>query len=191
MTRGLTNPELTAVTAAHRAVAPCIEALFDSGPLRLTLAPWHLTFGGNTFIAAGPLLSIKEVRESTGSVEGLEFSLTGLDPAVLTIATQEPYRGRIVRLMKGIFNVSNNTLVAPPRTWFPGRLKSMLITETNRVCTISVVAEHFEAALGRAAPLRLNDSDQQRLYPGDRGCEWVEAMTEKNIVWPSREALAQ
>lgn len=191
MSRGLTAPELAAVTAAHRAIAPCIEALFDSGALRLTLAPWNLTFGGNTYIAAGPLISVREARESTGTVEGLEFTLTGLDPAVLTIATQEPYRGRILRLQKGIFNTANNTLIADPRTWFPGRLKSMVITEANNLCTITVVAEHFEAALGRAAPLRLNDADQQRLYPGDRGCEWVEAMTERNIVWPAKEALQQ
>lgn len=191
MSRGLTAPELSAVTASHRAIAPCIEALFDSGPLRLTLAPWDLTFGGNTFVAAGPLLSVREARESTGSMEGLEFSLTGLDPAILTIATQEPCRGRIVRLMKGIFNTADNTLIAAPRTWFPGRLKSMVVTESKSVCSVTVVAEHFEVALGRAAPLRLNDADQKRLFPGDRGCEWVEAMTERNIVWPSREALMQ
>ena len=191
MSRGLSASELAAVTAPNRAVAPLIEALFDSGPLRLTLAPWDLTIGADTYIAAGPLLGVREARESTGSVEGLEVSLTGLDPVVLTIATQEPYRGRILRLMKGIFNVDTNTLVATPRAWFVGRMKSMVITESSGTCTIRVIAEHFEAALGRAAPLRLNDSDQQRFFPGDLGCEYVESMTEKNIIWPNREALAQ
>ncbi|HEY0684769.1 MAG TPA: hypothetical protein VGD45_20700 [Steroidobacter sp.] len=189
MSRGLAAQELSAVTASHRAIAPCIEALFDSGALRLTLAPWDLTFGGNTYIAAGALINVREAREATGSVEGLEFSLTGLDPAILTIATQEPYRGRVIRLQKGIFNTATNTLIANPRTWFLGRMKSMVITETNNSCTVTVVAEHYEAALGRPSPLRLNDADQQRMYPGDRGCEWVEAMTERNIVWPAREAL--
>lgn len=190
MSRGLTTPEISATTGPHRAVAPLVELNFDSGVLRLTLAPWSITEGGRTWLASN-LLRVRDAREATGSVEGLEFSMSGIDPAIITLASQERYRGRIVRLLKAYFNTTTNQIVAAPRAWFIGRMKHMNIEESNDKCTVTLIAEHYEAELQRAAPLRLNDADQQRFYPGDKGCEHVERMAELKLVWPSRTALAR
>lgn len=174
---------------SHRMVAPLIECLFDSGALRLSLAAWDLTYAGNTYFSAGTLMEVKAVRESTGSIEGMQFTLSGLSPEIIEIASDEPYRGRIVRLLKAYFDPANNQMVNEPRAWFVGRMRSMSIAETNDTCTVSVTAEHYEAELGRAAPLRLNDADQQRLFPGDLGCQYAEVMSEKKITWPDKRAL--
>lgn len=189
MSRGLSSAEVTASQASHRGAAPLIELNFDSGTLRLTLAPWNITQGGNTWISTGTLMSVRPVRESVGSIEGLQFSMSGLSPQVIQLAATERYRGRIVRLLKAHFNMNTNQIIDTPKAWFVGRMRQMNIVETNQQCTVDVTAEHYEAELSRPVPLRYNDADQQRLYPGDLGCQHVEKMSELKLVWPSKRAL--
>lgn len=189
MTRGLSAAELAAAAGGHRARAPLLEILFDSGPLRLAMWPWNIPVGGDMYIGTGGLVSMRELSESADSVEGMEFTMDGLDAAVLELAALEPYRGRIVRLLKAFVNPDTNQVVATPKAHFVGRIQSMPIEESNELCKVTLVAEHYEVELRRPAPLRLNDADQQRLYPGDLGCQYVETMTEKQIVWPSAETL--
>lgn len=188
MTRGLSSSQITASTATHRQAVHLIEALFDSGALRLAIAPWDVYAAPYTYTSTGPILTVREVRESAASLEGLEFVMSGLDPAVITIATSEPYRGRIIRLLKGYIDPTNNQLIGTPVQWWIGRIQNMVIAEDNGSATVTVVAEHYEAELDRPAPLRYSDADQQRFYPGDLGCQYSAQMTEKTVVFPSKEA---
>ena len=188
MSRGLDAEQLAAAASGHRVVVPLIEMLFDSGTLRITSAPWNIVVGEDTYVST-VVVQFRQLRESVNSIEGMEFHADGLNAAFLTIAHQEQYRGRIVRLLKAYLNAETHALIGTPRVMFIGRIKSMPSTETNAACSINVIAEHYDAELGRAAPSRLNDADQQRFYPGDLGCQYAESMVEKVIVWPSREAL--
>lgn len=187
MSRGLSSAQLTAAGASHRQTVALVEAFFDSGTLRLAIAPWAITSGVDTYAATGPFLHVKEVTESAGSVEGLEFTLTGISTDVIAIATAEPYRGRVIRLLKAYLDADTNQTVGTAVVQFVGRMHSMRIAEKNNTCDVVVVAEHYEAELSRSTPLRLNDTDQQRLYPGDLGCSLAEMMVEAKIVFPSKE----
>lgn len=188
MSRGLSGSQITAAAAPHRQAVPLIEALFDSGALRLAIAPWDVYAAPFTYTAVGPILQIREVRESAASLEGMEFVMTGLDPAIITIATSEPYRGRIIRLMKAPMDPATNQLLGVPVQWWIGRIQNMVIQEDNGSATVTVVAEHYEAELDRPAPLRYSDADQQRRFFGDFGCQYAAQMTEKTVVFPSKEA---
>lgn len=186
--RGLDGAQAAAMAAAHRQVVPLIEFFFDSGTLQLALARSNFTSLSGAYIAAGPLASIDPAAESALSQEGLQLQLTGLDVAAITIAATEPYRGRIVRLLKGILNADSNDPIGQPVPFFIGRLVNMTITEDNAQCSIAVIAEHYEIELTRAAPTRWSDSDQQRLFPGDKGCAAAAATSAKTVIWPSRAA---
>src|SRR5690606_40854342 len=124
--------------ASHRGVAPLIELNFDAGTLRLTLAPWNITQGGNTCISTGTLMSIQPVRESASSIEGLQLAMSGLSPEVIQLAATERYRGRIVRLLKAHFNMNTNQIISTPKAWFIGRMRQMNIVETNKQCTVDL-----------------------------------------------------
>lgn len=187
MSRGLSSAQQTAAAGGHRRCVPLVEALFDSGTLRLALSPISITDQGYLYTATGPLVRVNETHESANSVEGMEFVFSGLPPEIIAIATAEPYRGRVVRLLKAWLNDANET-IGTANVMFVGRMHSMQITEKNDMCEVTVKAEHYEAELSRPVPLRLNNADQQRLYPGDLGCEYAEMMVEHQIVFPSREA---
>lgn len=191
MSRGLDSSQLAAAAAPQRIAIPLIEMFFDSGTLRMALCQFDIIYGPDTYTAIGPFSTLDALTESSVSTEGLRLKLNGIDPAVIAIATSEPYRGRIARLLKAYLDPDTNTVISVPRVQFPGRIHTMLIDEQNDKCDVTVTIEHYDAELARPTPLRLNDSDQQRLYPGDRGCEYVETMVEKQIVWPSKEVFKQ
>lgn len=187
MSRGLTTSQRAAAMSGHLQVAPLIDLAFTGGTLRATTAPWDITTSDGLYLALGPLLAIKQVSESAGSFEGLEIGMSGLDAAIVAIAAGEPYQGRIARLLKAYLHSETNTIIDQPVVQFIGRMRVMSISETNDQATVVIQAEHYEAELQKAAPLRLNNADQQRLYPGDRGAEYVEQMVERTLTWPSKE----
>ncbi len=189
MSRGLSNDQRTAAQAPHRMAIGLIELHFQAGLLALALSPWDVTHDGKTYVRTGPLMQIEAARESSKSFEGITITMSGLDSAVMTIAANEPYRGRLVRVLKAFCNPETGALIGNPVVQFIGRIRAMPIQENNETCTIALQAEHYEAELQRAAPLRLNNADQQRLYPGDKGAEYADQLEDKTVIWPAREAL--
>lgn len=189
MSRGLSDPQRLAAALPHRQVAPLVELVFDAGSLYLTTAPFDVPAGANTYISTGPLGAIEPMTEASGSTEGMQFTLSGVDPAMVNIATATDYVGRLVIVRKAYFHFETNQLIGTPVVSWIGRMRTMAISEQSDSASISLTAEHFEAELNRPAPLRYNNADQARLYPGDRGCEYVEGLTERVVVWPSAEAL--
>lgn len=189
MSTGLSGPQISAVAARHYQAAPLVELAFDAGSLFLTTAPFDIPIGSDTYLSAAGLGSIDALGKSVGATEGMRFSLSGISQALVTIATAEPYQGRMVYVRKGYFDPSTNALIDSPVLVWVGRMRTMQIVEQNDSASITVTAEHFEADLARAMPVRMNNADQQRLYPGDRGFEYVESLVERVVVWPSKEAL--
>jgi hypothetical protein len=189
MSRGLSSPQQTASAGRHRQVALLIEMIFDSGTLRITTAPWDVIVGANTYVKSNRPGYIRPLAESAGSVEGLEFGLSGLNTGFVDIAAGEPAKGRVVKLYKLYLDADSNQAIGSPVLYWVGRIRSMPIVESNSEASITVQVEHYDAQLSRPAPVRLNNADQQRLYPGDLGCEMAEELAEKKIVWPHREVL--
>lgn len=186
MSRGLDVSQINASASAHRVVAPLIELNFDSGTLRLTPFRWDVPDGANTYRAVS--ISVDRVRESATSTEGFMLQMNGLDPAIIAIANAEQYHGRTMRLLKAYIQPDTNGVIGTARVQFLGRMRRMPTTEDNANAQVSLFCEHYDAELGRAAPLRYADADQERLFPGDRGCEYAASNAEKTVIWPSKEA---
>lgn len=188
MSRGLTSAQTAAVTASHRQIMPLIELYFASGTLMLALGPWDYTSMSGTYIHTGPLAYVNAIAESASSQQGLEVGMSGLDPSIVELATTENYRGRVGRLLKAYIDAGNNGPIGEPVPWFVGRMKSMTISEDNTSASVAIQLEHYEAELSKPAPLRYSDADQQRLFPGDLGCQYSASTANTTVIWPSREA---
>lgn len=186
MSRGLSVAEINASAGPHRSVAPLIEMYFDSGTLRLAVAPWNITVGANTYIRAP--VEPQKLKESALSSEGLSLKLSGLSTDILVLMTAEPYHGRTIRLLKAYLQPDTGGVYDVPKPWFIGRMRNMVGSETNSRADVMLFAEHYDVELQRPAPLLYTDADQQRLFPGDRGCEYTARNADKTVVWPSKEA---
>ena len=188
MSRGLTPAQATAARGPHRQILPLIELYFTSGTLLLTLGPWDYTSLSGTYIHTGPLAYVKPLSESSASQQGLEIGMTGLDPSIMQLAATENYRGKLGRILKGFIAVDSNEPIGEPVPAFIGRMKSMTITEDNTTASVAIQLEHYEVQLSKPAPLRYNDADQQRLFPGDKGCQYAAETANKTVIWPSKAA---
>src|SRR5262245_3899629 len=141
MSRGLSSAQAALQNLPHRIAVPLVEAFYDSGTLRLALCEWDIASGGNTYIR-GPLVDIKEVRESATQVSNLEISMSGISPEIIAIAAAEPYQGRVLRLLKAYLHPDTHEVVGTPTVWFPGRMRSQSVEETNDRVRVSVLVEH-------------------------------------------------
>ena len=74
------------------------------------------------------------------------------------------------------------TIVADPVLVFHGRMDVMNI-EIGNTATITVTAESRLADWNRARTSRYTDEEQQRLYPGDKGLQYVAQTAEMELVW--------
>lgn len=191
MSRGLSTAQKAAAAAPHRMAVALVELHFQAGNLFLALSPWDVVVNGETYQRTGALMKIDAAHESSKSFEGITITMSGLDASIMAIAANEPYRGRLVRVLKVYLDPESGQLIGNPVVQFVGRIRSMPIQEKNDTCTVAVQAEHYEAELQRAAPLRLNNADQQRLYPGDKGAEFADQLEDKVVVWPTKKALEQ
>lgn len=186
MSRGLSVAQINASAGFHRVTTALFEMEFTSGTLRLAVFPWDLTVGLDTYTRAP--LRLSDTKESSISSEGIELAMSGFDPSIIALATSEQYQGRTFRILKAYIHPDSNQVIDQPRAFFNGRMRNIVCTETNSSVDVSLFVEHYDVELTRAMPLRYTDADQQRLFPGDRGCEYAPSNADKTVIWPSKEA---
>jgi len=107
MARSLTTNQQNLLAA--RGVKKCelVQIDFDSGPLRLTTAGRNVTYGGNTWLGDGTLLSLGETNESIQlEPSDLQIELSGINPALVSLAMSGQGKGRRVRMWLAVFNAS-------------------------------------------------------------------------------------
>jgi hypothetical protein len=81
------------------------------------------------------------------------------------------------------FNASN-VLIDDPVQVFSGSLDVMQVVDSGTACEILVTAENRLIDLERPSEVRYyTDADQQRYSTGDLGCQFVEKLQTKEIVW--------
>lgn len=171
------NPILkTALNADSVELYVAVELIFDSGALRLWTGLGNKTINGNTYTGTGTLLGISGVAEASDlSAKGIDLTLSGVDSSLVSIALQEPYQNRPVRVYLGS---DNNVLQV-----FSGFMDIMTISDNGTTCEISVSCESILITLDRITPLRYTQEIQQARYSGDTFFSYVTDLADKTIVW--------
>jgi hypothetical protein len=182
MTRDITAALRDQVTAPALLPILLVEALFDSGALRLWNGRDPITWNGEEWIGAGNLLSVGEMTETQElRAVGSSVTLSGLSTEILSIALQEPYQGRRANLYLGA--MSDGQLVADPYLLFGGVMDVMEISETGETAAITVTAESRLIDLERPREFRYEHEDQVSHFPGDLGLEYVSSIQDAPIIW--------
>lgn len=183
MSRGLTVSAAAIVSSEipRRTVAVSLD--FPSGFVRVNGSPNDLTIGGETYIGVGGLGGISPVEESAElrSYE-LTLSLSGVPRDAVALAMTDAYQGRAGVVWE--VPLDDAWQPAGPFVVFRGRMDQMTIS-LGDTATVSITLRNRLADWERPRALRYTDEDQKRLYPGDRGLEFVPATAEKEIVWPA------
>jgi len=98
----------------------------------------------------------------------------------------ESYQGRAVLIRQGFLDDAY-TIITSPVLQFSGLIDQMAIT-IGQTATITLSAEHKLVRWERPNVRRYTDADQQKLYPGDLGLQFISQVVEKEILWGRKES---
>ena len=183
----LTGPALAALNNESLGLVQLILFQFPSGTVALNTSNWDFTYGGYTYKGAYGLGTMSAIEDSPEEVKGMSFQLAGdsADMVALALDDSGQWQGTPVTIRTAILD-SNYQIVDAPLAW-TGEGDTMTIEESNDQTMITATAESSATGLLRKRPLLYSDADQQRLYPGDRGMEYMVDQADKPVVWPAKE----
>jgi hypothetical protein len=180
--RPITTPTANALAATQVRAVVFVEMDFASGYLRMNNSAQNMDWNSLTWLGIGRVGSIDPVGEGvTLEVRGLRFSISGIDPAHVSLALNEQYQGRACSMWFAPLN-EDYSVIADPVLVFSGRMDLMDI-DMGTTATITVSAESRLADWDRPRVRRYNAADQAITDPADKGFEFVPQMVEKNIRW--------
>jgi hypothetical protein len=205
MPRSIPAPLLAAMSAAIVKPAIFVEAEFAAATVRVWSGYGDMTAGGQTWSGAGSLLDVSLIGETQEvRAQGVTVTLSGIPSEMLAIALGENYHGRIARIYLGFFadeEPAETVLIADTQTaryqlrdrttlllsdlhpLFSGRMDVMSVIEGPETATVTLSIENRLIDLERPAPVLYTEETQQRLFPGDRGLEFVEGLTDVTVTW--------
>jgi hypothetical protein len=185
MTRSLSGGFSTAMAAAHANAFPLLELQFASGTDYICGLAHDVVYNANTYLAAGGCLGLEQIVETATQTEGLKISLAGAPSANVALALSEKVQGRLVILRLAMID-SGGALVVDDNVW-TGLMDVFTLQDDANQCVAVITAEHMLAVWDRPRTVRYTDAQQQILFPGDLGFQYVEEMAEASIVWPGKE----
>lgn len=177
MARNLTSGMVTAFTS--NVVTPIFLAQIETAGG--TIYAWSgygtLTWNGINYNGTGTFGGVDTVTETSDlTATGVNFSLAGVDPALLSAALQDIRKGLKATLYLGALDSSLN-LIADPYQLFQGTTDVPTVNEgPENACTITISAESTLINLERVLERRYTTQDQSIDYPGDLGFQYVPSL---------------
>jgi hypothetical protein len=183
-TRALSGAVAGAAVAPAVRLALFVELAFDAGAVRLWSGVGPVAWDGKTWTGAGTLGAVSAIEE-TGELRapGVTFTLSGVASAVVALALGEAYQGRPAVVWLAMLDEAG-AIVADPVKVFAGRMDRMELARERTSAVVRLSAENRLVDFERpAAALYYLPDDQKRLYPGDRGLDYVPSLQDKVIYW--------
>lgn len=181
MSRDITAAVQTIVDSSEVQPFLLFEGEFASGYVRAWSGFGNLSWDSQTWTGTGTLLSISNVQEtSDGSAQGITAILSGIPSDLISLALSDVRQGASGKVWLGFLD---NGIVADPILIFEGRLDIPSIEENGDSSSISITYESRLIDLSRSREIRYTHEEQQSLYAGDLGCEYIAALQDKQITW--------
>ncbi len=185
MTRDATAASLTESQSSNTRPFILVELDYPSGFVRVNgtdrTVPFDSGTGEEDFLGVGRLGTIGLISEGSSlQAQGVELTLTGIQPANITLAFQNA-QGRSGKVWVGFLD-SNYVLVADPISVFSGLIDNSAI-DIGSEATVTVTIESRLINWERTKTRRYTNEDQQQRFPGDKFLEFVNQIVEKEILW--------
>lgn len=176
MSRTVPAAILTALAQPEVEPFYAVEIDLDSGPLRLWTGYGDRTIESNTYTGGGTLMTIEGLEEVADlSAKNITLTLSGMPAEVISLALQEPYQRRKVRVLWGVRNVSDFVEV------FSGSLNQMVIEDSAESGTISVTVDSKLVELERASNRRYTSESHKSRYATDTFFDFVAQIQDKGV----------
>lgn len=182
MVRDVNSAVLTAAASDSPTAVTFVKLEFGSGTLFANNSSVNISYGGDTYLGVGKLGAMNEVEESADTAASMmSLSLNGIDTTTLSAALTEDYRNRPATIYVAFLDASD-AVIGVPAIVFRGRMDSMSV-EVGDTTNITLQIVNRLVDWERTRNGRYTNEEQQKLYPGDKGLEFVVQAVEKEIYW--------
>ena len=103
----------------------------------------------------------------------------------MTYALDAEYQNKDIIIYIGVLDKTTFQPSGNPYTLFSGVMDIMTINDSANSLTINVSAESRMIILQRSKSLRYTNEEQKRLFPNDRGLEYISSLQDKPLIWGS------
>jgi len=175
--------------AAGMAAATVAPILFMEGEFRsATVNYWTgvgtISWDGKDWTGTGELLTVGQFDETNDvQAQGTTINLCGVTMADIAEALGELQNFKPGTIWLALL-APDGSIVGDPAVIFRGRLDTALVDDsdpTNPQLALSYESELID--LERPRTKLYTDGDQQALYPGDLGLQYVAALQDQTLVW--------
>ena len=182
MSRGADTALAAAATQAVVRPYLLVELEYPAETLRVTSLPFDLTYDGDLYQGVGRLGSISEISEGTEIRSyGLALRMSGIPTDYRDAVIEADAQGKPGRVWLGLLD-ANHVPIGTPLKVFQGRIDITDI-EVGETIAVTVSLESRLVDWERPRIRRFTDQDQKRAWPGDRGLEYVQAVSDMELVW--------
>jgi hypothetical protein len=98
------------------------------------------------------------------------------------------YQGRDCKIWVAFLNAEDYSIVGDPVLFFRGKCNNSSTTLDKESATITLNVIARASDLYNQKIRRYNSADQKRLFPNDKGLDYVEQAVNKTINWGSANA---
>ncbi len=191
MPRNITAAAKTASQSGHVILIGLALLDFASAPVYVASTPYNVDYDIDGDLADETFLGAGRFGRVSGPEEGAEqrayqvaYKLSGIDPALVSDALNEDYRGRDSKLWLALCDEDYQVIDDPVLVHW-GLMDTMPIKITADGKAEIVVKSIDRRARWEEAPHhRWNNAAHQALHPGDLAFEQMEANVETELVWP-------
>lgn len=196
MSRTVPAALLTALSQSEVQPFYAVEALFDDdddtrwdesgyageNAIRLWTGYGDKDIGVNTYTGSGNVMGISGLEEVADlAAKNITITLNGVDSSLVSLALQEPYQRRLLRVY---FGTDDTTTVEI----FSGFMNTMSIEDSGETSTITVTVESKLVALERASNRRYTQENHQARNAGDTFFSFVTELQDRDVVWGREKA---
>ena len=181
MSRTQSVANQAAADAPH--VRPVMFVFLDilNDPARLHTGIGDIAFGGNTYMGVGDFGGVDVIEEQAELKSStVQLKLSGVNPAFIDQALNSVYHARQAEIYLGFFE-PDGSLTDDPDLWLDLLMDTMEIS-LDRESEIILNCENEMVYWNQPADLAYNDEDQQRLFPGDVGFEFLPQLQDARVV---------
>lgn len=182
MARDLTAPMKAAIGVDGSAAFFLWAGYFDSGPLRLWTGYGDLPALGEVWHGSGDLGSAATVQETLAMrAPALRVGLSGLNPAIVDIARNEPYQGRRAEWYFGALEAPGR-VIADPVLLFGGPMDQMVLEIGRETVSLALTMDSELTRLEVARGRRNTPEDHKADYADDTFFDWVADLQDTELV---------